>query len=142
MRHDIWLGLRKVSQQLDQVVKYESGELDEPTTIALFQSLIESGLVWSLPGNYGRTATELIALGVCVPSRTTFIAPSGGHGMIDYERLERGASGVDRSAQPHKDGDQLTAYKLENTRLKEVIDVQKAEIRRLMRLLGIGLQQS
>jgi hypothetical protein len=69
MRHDIWLGLRKVSQQLDQVVRYESGELDEPTTIALFQSLIESGLAWSLPGNYGRTATELITLGVCRPAR-------------------------------------------------------------------------
>ena len=67
MRHDIWIGLRKVSQQLDQVVKYESGELDDVNTIALFQSLIESGLAWSLPGNYGRTATELITLGVCHP---------------------------------------------------------------------------
>ena len=67
MRHDIWLGLRKVSQQLDQVVKYESGQLDEPTTIELFQSLIESGLAWSLPGNYGRTASELITLGICHP---------------------------------------------------------------------------
>jgi hypothetical protein len=68
MRHDIWVGLRKVSQQLDQVVKYESGELDDPTTIELFQSLIESGLAWSLPGNYGRTASELISLGVCHPA--------------------------------------------------------------------------
>jgi hypothetical protein len=68
MRHDIWIGLRKVSQQLDQVVKYESGQLDEPTTIELFQSLIESGLAWSLPGNYGRTASELITLGVCHPA--------------------------------------------------------------------------
>ena len=68
MRHDIWVGLRKVSQQLDQVVKYESGELDDPTTIELFQSLIESGLAWSLPGNYGRTASELITLGVCHPA--------------------------------------------------------------------------
>ena len=68
MRHDIWVGLRKVSQQLDQVVQYESGQLDEPTTIALFQSLIESGLAWSLPGNYGRTARELISLGVCHPA--------------------------------------------------------------------------
>ena len=67
MRHDIWVGLRKVSRQLDQVVKYESGQLDEPTTIELFQSLIESGLAWSLPGNYGRTASELITLGVCHP---------------------------------------------------------------------------
>lgn len=68
MRHDIWVGLRKVSQQLDQVVKYESGELDDPTTIELFPSLIESGLAWSLPGNYGRTASELITLGVCHPA--------------------------------------------------------------------------
>ena len=72
MRHDIWLGLRKVSQQLDQVVKYESGQLDEPTTIELFQSLIESGLAWSLPGNYGRTASELITLGVCRPADRSF----------------------------------------------------------------------
>ena len=72
MRHDIWLGLRKVSQQLDQVVKYESGQLDEPTTIELFQSLIESGLAWSLPGNYGRTASELITLGVCHPVDRSF----------------------------------------------------------------------
>jgi hypothetical protein len=61
--------------------------------------------------------------------------------MIDYNRLERGASGVDRIAQPQMDADQLTACTLENARLKEVIDVQKTEIKRLMRLLGIGLQQ-
>jgi hypothetical protein len=67
MRHDIWVGLRKVSQQIDQVVKYESGELDGVTTTALFQSLIESGLAWSLPGHYGRKASELITLGNCHP---------------------------------------------------------------------------
>jgi hypothetical protein len=61
--------------------------------------------------------------------------------MIDYDRLERGASGVDRSTQPQMDADQLTACTLENARLKEVIDVQKTEIKRLMRLLGIGLHQ-
>ena len=69
MRHDIWIGLRNVSRQLDQVVKYESGELDDAKTIALFQSLIESGLAWSLPGNYARTASELITLGVCHPAQ-------------------------------------------------------------------------
>ena len=39
--------------------------------------------------------------------------------MIDYGRPERGASGVDRSAQPQMDADQLTACTLENARLKE-----------------------
>jgi hypothetical protein len=60
--------------------------------------------------------------------------------MIDYERLERGASGVDRVAKTETDVDQLTACNCENVRLKKVIDVQKSEIKRLMRLLGIGLQ--
>jgi hypothetical protein len=60
--------------------------------------------------------------------------------MIDYGRLERGLSGVEPSAKAQPDTDQLTAYELENTRLKKVIDVQKIEIKRLMRLLGIGLQ--
>jgi hypothetical protein len=61
--------------------------------------------------------------------------------MIDYERLERGASGVDRVAETELDVDQLTACTCENVRLRKVIDVQKSEIKRLMRLLGIGLQQ-
>jgi len=61
--------------------------------------------------------------------------------MIDYERLERGASGVDRMAETEMDVDQLTACTCENVRLRKVIDVQKSEIRRLMRLLGIGLLQ-
>ena len=67
MRHEMWTEVRKVMRQLDQVVQYESGQLDEPTTIALFQGLIESGLAWSLPANYSRTAYELIDLGVCRP---------------------------------------------------------------------------
>ncbi len=61
--------------------------------------------------------------------------------MIDYERLERGASGVDRRAETPMDVDQLTAITCENVRLRKVIDVQKTEINRLMRLLGIGLQR-
>jgi hypothetical protein len=61
--------------------------------------------------------------------------------MIDYQRLERGVSGVERRAPEHIDVDQLTAATCENARLRKVIDVQKSEISRLMRLLGIGLQQ-
>jgi hypothetical protein len=61
--------------------------------------------------------------------------------MIDYERLERGAKGVDRVAETDMHVDQLTACTCENVQLRKVIDVQKSEIKRLMRLLGIGLQQ-
>jgi hypothetical protein len=39
------------------------------------------------------------------------------------------------------DVDQLSASVCENERLRKVIDVQKSEISRLMRLLGIGLLQ-
>jgi hypothetical protein len=61
--------------------------------------------------------------------------------MIDYQRLERGASGVDRIAKEEAAEDPLTVYACENARLRKVIDVQKTEIGRLLRLLGIGLQQ-
>ena len=60
--------------------------------------------------------------------------------MIDYGRLEKGLCGVEPSAKAEPDVDELTAYTIENARLKKVIDVQKTEIKRLMRLLGIGLQ--
>ena len=60
--------------------------------------------------------------------------------MIDYGRLEKGLSGVEPSAKAQPDADELTTYTLENERLKKVIDVQKTEIKRLMRLLGIGLE--
>jgi hypothetical protein len=62
--------------------------------------------------------------------------------MIDYGRLERGASGVDRrSTEAEMDVDPLTATTRENAQLRKVIDVQKTEINRLMRLLGMGLRQ-
>ena len=35
--------------------------------LAAWQSLIDSGAVWSLQGHYGRTATELIRYGHCRP---------------------------------------------------------------------------
>jgi hypothetical protein len=67
MRHDVWVEPGKVSQQFGKVVQHESGELDDVTMTVLFQPPIEAGLAWSLPGNYRRTATELMTLGVCLP---------------------------------------------------------------------------
>ena len=68
MRHEIWIEIKKISYQLDQLIKYEAGELNQDNTVALFQALIDSGLAWSLPGSYHRTAEDLIKLGICRPS--------------------------------------------------------------------------
>lgn len=50
------------------IMAYEGGELDEAETIAGFQSLINSGIVWKLQGHYGRTAQRLIDAGLCLPA--------------------------------------------------------------------------
>ncbi len=51
--------------QVDNIIAYEQGELDEEDTITLFQSLINSGLAWQLQGSYGRTAMALVDAGLC-----------------------------------------------------------------------------
>ena len=51
--------------QVDKIIAFESGELDEEGVIELFQELIDSGLVWKLQGSYGRTAKALIDAGYC-----------------------------------------------------------------------------
>jgi hypothetical protein len=50
---------------VDKIIAYEDGTLDEQATIAFFQDLINSGLVWQLQGHYGRTAASLIQAGLC-----------------------------------------------------------------------------
>lgn len=51
--------------QLDKMMAFEAGELDEDGVIELFQDLINSGLAWKLQGFYGRTAAALIENGYC-----------------------------------------------------------------------------
>jgi hypothetical protein len=45
---------------IDQIIRYENGELDDNGTLELFSELIKSGQCWSLQGHYGRTAKHLI----------------------------------------------------------------------------------
>ena len=47
------------------VMAFEAGELDEGDIVEGFQYLIDTGLVWSLQGSYGRAAKRLIENGVC-----------------------------------------------------------------------------
>lgn len=49
------------------IIAFESGELDDEQTIALFQRLIDDGTVWHLQGSYGRMAQRLIDAGHCTP---------------------------------------------------------------------------
>ena len=46
------------------IIAYESGELDQDETVALFQHLVNNGMAWSLQGHYGRTAVALIEAGL------------------------------------------------------------------------------
>jgi len=49
--------------EIDKIMAYEQGELNDVEAVELFQALLDSGLVWGLQGHYGRTATALIKAG-------------------------------------------------------------------------------
>ena len=57
---------------LDQIIAYETDELDDTETIELFQFLVDSGMAWTLQGSYGRQAQALLDAGM--------IAEGNGHG--------------------------------------------------------------
>ncbi len=44
----------------------EGENASQEEQIIAWQYLIDTGMVWSLQGNFGRTATSLIKVGVCV----------------------------------------------------------------------------
>ena len=47
---------------VEQIIAYETGELNYEGTLNLFSKLVKSGQAWSLQGHYGRTAKQLIEL--------------------------------------------------------------------------------
>ncbi len=49
---------------LDAIMLLEGGDATEEETIAAWQALLDSGIVWKLQGFYGRGATRLIAAGL------------------------------------------------------------------------------
>jgi len=56
------------SDVVGMIIDHESGNLDNAATVALFQSLVNSGLAWTLQGVYGRAAESLINMGLVSPA--------------------------------------------------------------------------
>jgi hypothetical protein len=54
---------------IDKMMAYESGELNDAETINFFAELVKSKMAWSLQGSYGRMASAMIDAG--------FISPEG-----------------------------------------------------------------
>jgi hypothetical protein len=48
---------------IENLMKYENGELNFDESVELFARLIETGLAWTLQGSYGRVARSLIKNG-------------------------------------------------------------------------------
>lgn len=48
---------------VDRMIAFECGDIDEAGILQLFSELIKSGMVWTLQGSYGRTASALIEAG-------------------------------------------------------------------------------
>lgn len=50
---------------IDQLIAFESGLLDENQIVEFIQDGINKGWVWQLQGFYGRLAVDLIDAGLC-----------------------------------------------------------------------------
>lgn len=57
-------GDMRIMTNVDTIMRYEQGELDEDEVIELFQELVDSGDAWILQGHYGRTAASLLDAGL------------------------------------------------------------------------------
>lgn len=49
---------------VDGINRYESGQMEEEEQVEFFQHLVDTGVVWSLQGHYGRTASWMINEGL------------------------------------------------------------------------------
>tara|TARA_R110000796_G_C14298699_1_gene404951 strand:+ start:297 stop:482 length:186 start_codon:yes stop_codon:yes gene_type:complete len=55
------------SDIVGQIMAFENGELENTEVYALFQSLIDSGMIYSLQGSYQRVAQDLLLAGEITP---------------------------------------------------------------------------
>ena len=56
---------------INDIMSYENGEMEEEEMIEFFQGLINNGMAWTLQGSYGRMAVRLVEDGFCtLPERS------------------------------------------------------------------------
>lgn len=55
----------------DDIIAFENGDLDEDAVVALFQKLLDTGMIYHLQGHYQRTMQGLLDQGLVVPKRNT-----------------------------------------------------------------------
>jgi hypothetical protein len=70
------------------IIKYENGEMDRVETVEFFQSLVNTGLAWTLQGHYGRTAMGLIHEGLVALEPAPYPDYEGSYIMQDTEETE------------------------------------------------------
>lgn len=54
-----------VNDLVDQIMAYESGDMNADEEVDFFQRLIDSGAAWQLQGSYGSQAQAFIDAGLC-----------------------------------------------------------------------------
>lgn len=52
-----------MTDMVDKIMRFEAGEMDDETSLAFFQELVDTGLAWRLQGSYGRVARALLEKG-------------------------------------------------------------------------------
>ena len=67
-----------IHTELQDILRYEAGEMTDVEAVAMFANLIHSGMVWQLQGHYGRQAQGLIDAGIISTD-----------GTIDHDAFDR-----------------------------------------------------
>jgi hypothetical protein len=58
-----------VNDIVNDIIAFETGAMEtKEDIIDFFQTLVNTGLAWSLQGSYGRTASALIEAGLVTPA--------------------------------------------------------------------------
>jgi hypothetical protein len=88
---------------INQIIDFESGELDEDSTVQMFQSMINDGSVWHLQSSYGRIAMELLKDGKCMLGEVSYCDPYGNKIPSRYE-VQPGSFGSEEYQKKYQGG--------------------------------------